>query len=316
MLLLVSAALGFFNSQPAVLELKSAAFSLVLQEDCLAVAQTTNGKGEAEPFVSAFNKVAEAQPTNMGACTSLTFAAGTHTVLPGDSAVVKIGLARSGGSITLKCEVFEKYITFQVTSIDDWTAVTDERHLMFGEYWQGLLDNSTAPVVMGKLQGPRGIPSTGATSSGFITISNNTYYKYAWFVDTSTKLAFTFAGPSSKDVASVWQAVGRAEGIEQKRNDNRYLTWIWTDADEMDMDLKAKRANVLGVEMIFLASGSSSWHEVGNELKINQTQFPSGVAHFVETLKTRYGLRTGLHMHPDIVWPCIGSQGIDCLASG
>ena len=62
--------------------------------------------------------------------------------------------------------------------------------------------------MMGKLQGPRGVPGTGTPSAGFMTVSRSGYYR--WIIDATVgdELAFGVAGPTSLDVAAMWYAAG------------------------------------------------------------------------------------------------------------
>ena len=46
-----------------------------------------------------------------------------------------------------------------------------------------------------------------------------------------------------------------------------------------------------------------SWAPLGDELAISNASFPLGVNHTVERVAREYGVKVGLHMHPDIVWP-------------
>ena len=75
---------------------------------------------------------------------------------------------------------------FRVESVAGWAVPEGQRQLQFGEFWRGLLDeNTTSPLVMGKLQGPRGLLGTPACSAGFMSVSGNAYYK--WIFDAAAR---------------------------------------------------------------------------------------------------------------------------------
>jgi hypothetical protein len=137
--------------------------------------------------------------------------------------------------------------------MSSWKADPKQRHLAFGEFWDGILSNATAPMIMGKVQGPRGIPGSGVLSAGFVTITENVYYRWVFDAQFGDEVAFGFAGPASADVAAFWQQVGRERGLLSD-NANRFLSWFWTDMTEKTADAVATRAAVLGVETIVLLS--------------------------------------------------------------
>lgn len=74
----------------------------------------------------------------------------------------------------------------------------------------------------GRLQGPRGNPGTGEISAGFMTISTRSYYRFIFYAVEGDELSFGFAGPSSRDVAGLWMAVGRERGIGVTDHSNRF----------------------------------------------------------------------------------------------
>ena len=52
------------------------------------------------------------------------------------------------------------------------------------------------------------------------------------------EVALDFCGPSSADVAAAWRAVG-AERRLLPHNENRFLSWLWTEWTEADAELVA-----------------------------------------------------------------------------
>jgi hypothetical protein len=60
---------------------------------------------------------------------------------------------------------------------------------------------------------------------------------------------------------------------------------------------------------------TGNWHVAGQELTISPQTFPAGINATADFFKGE-GLDVGLHMHPDIVWPCEGSTGLGCFGTG
>jgi hypothetical protein len=50
-------------------------------------------------------------------------------------------------------------------------------------------------------------------------------------------------------------------------------------------------------------------------LTVSDEAFPHGIQQTVKALAER-GLSLGLHMHPDIVWPCSDTETLECLTTG
>ena len=195
----------------------------------------------------------------------------------------------------------------------DWHGDPVERHLQFGEFWGGIRDPSATEIVMGKLSGRRAVPTTSSPSAGYVTVTKNTCYKWIFNAEPGDELALAFASQGPVAAAATWGVVGAQRGITE--NQNRFLSWMWTDLTEATVDVMGARAAVLGVDTLFILS---KWHTAGNELMIDPVAFPSGINATVARLRDTYGLRVGLHMHPDIVWPCVGGDaaGLECLATG
>ena len=40
------------------------------------------------------------------------------------------------------------------------------------------------------------------------------------------------------------------------------------------------------------------------------------IKHAVDHVMSKFGLKVGLHMHPDVVWPCEGGVDTACLQTG
>ena len=109
---------------------------------------------------------------------------------------------------------------------------------------------------MGKLQGPRGLLGTPACSAGFMSVSGNAYYKWIFDAAAGEELAFGFApggSAGSGAVAALWRGVGEERGL-LTRNENRFLSWMWTQMTEASADDVAARAVRLGVQTIVLLS--------------------------------------------------------------
>lgn len=140
----------------------------------------------------------------------------------------------------------------------------------------------------------------------------NANYKWILAAEAGSELAYGFASESSLAVAALWHTVGQERGLLAE-TENRFLSWFWTDMTEHTADATAARAAALGVDTIVLLD---TWAPLGDELAISNASFPSGIKKTVDHILDKYGLKLGLHMHPDIVWPCVGGVGIECLETG
>ena len=168
---------------PAPIEFTAQHFTLSLDPTtCNATMEWTSSVGaafrtrqtsEPQPFVSLYNKVADAQATNLEACAGVALVSRNAT-----AALLRVSARHGYGTLDLSVSVHDALVTITVADARAWHADPVERHLGFGEWWAGLLTNSTAPIVMGRLQGPRATPGptaiAGAPSAGFMTISNAT----------------------------------------------------------------------------------------------------------------------------------------------
>eukprot|EP01047_Picozoa_sp_COSAG01_P043712 COSAG01_NODE_3900_length_5564_cov_6.249405_2_plen_479_part_00 len=95
-------------------------------------------------------------------------------------------------------------------------------------------------------------------------------------------------------------------------NPNRHKTWWWSAWTEANREAYAHRAKIMGIDILV---NTGVWHAPSEELTISDAAFPSGInatSHFFAS----HGLDVGLHMHPDIVWPCVGSEGVECFETG
>eukprot|EP01048_Picozoa_sp_COSAG05_P020184 COSAG05_NODE_3364_length_2113_cov_2.916584_1_plen_568_part_10 len=289
-----------------VFTIVSTRFTLTISTStCTTVATVGGHSSSTVPFLALYNPPAADQAHNFEPCVSAE--------LLGDRRTIRVVAAHDLGHIDIAYNVsIAGHVYFTLKNISNWLADPDERHLQFGTFWAGLLDNSTAPVIMGKVQGPRGIPGTGTFSAGFVTVTENAYYRWIFGATVGDEVAFSFAGPSSFSVAQFWQGVGAERGL-LSHNPNRFLSWFWTQMTEESADVVATRAAVLGVQTIVLLS---TWASPGQELVISNRSFPSGIRKTVDHVMAKYGIKVGIHMHPDIVWPCIGTTSLQCLTTG
>lgn len=179
--------------------------------------------------------------------------------------------------------------------------------------------------MMGKMQGPRAVPSqhgTATFSAGFITITSNAYFNKILEAEVGDAVAFALVNPGvdSYETARVWLDIAEdAELAIIPPRANRYLSWWWTELTEETADAVGTRALALGVDTVVILN---KWHDTGDEQHVSKKAFPSGINLTVEHLRTKYGVAVGLHTHPDIVWPCLGagsyhkgSADLGCLSS-
>lgn len=296
----------------AAITLATPTFSISINSDtCLATATYSGGGGGAPltstpvPFVSFYNRVSDAREENLAGCVS---------VARTDSSTLRVTAAHGAGSVDISVSTHPEHLLFTVKNISGWTGADPvEKHLAMGEFWTGMdgMDNTTSPPVMGKLQGPFGTPGSNVTTAaGFMSIGNTTYYRYIFYATPGQKLAFAFC--PTLQVANTWIAVGKSQGLQMMNNPNRHKTWWWSAWTEATRESYAARAKKLGIDILV---NTGNWHSASEELTISKTAFPSGINDTAQYFAGQ-GLDVGLHMHPDIVWPCVGSEGLACLGTG
>ena len=153
--------------------------------------------------------MADAQATNLEACAGVALVSRNAT-----AALLRVSARHGYGTLDLSVSVHDALVTITVADARAWRADPVERHLGFGEWWTGLLTNSTASIVMGRLQGPRATPGptaiAGAPSAGFITLSRRGYYRYLFYAEEGDAVAFT-ACPTP-EVAAIVAAAAPPEG--------------------------------------------------------------------------------------------------------
>ena len=304
------------STSPSAAVIRAPGFKLSIALDTCQAVATYTGDGSRQrsragtpvPLLSLYNRVADGRPVNLSPC--------ERAEIIGRSSPLRLRLhaAYGYGSVDVSLQPSSSALAFRLENTSGWHADPVERHLAFGEFWSGILANTTAPVIMGRLQGPRGVPGTGEISAGFMTLSPRSYFRYLFYAEAGDQLAFGFAGPSSSDVAALWTGVAHEHGIAVLSAANRFNTFFWTDLTELSAPAAATRAQALGVETLMLMQ---DWHPPGRELIVNYSAFPNGINHTVELLRSSYGLKVGLHLHPDIVWPCAGGAhtGLACFTS-
>ena len=241
-------------SKPILIQ--AADFSLSLSESCTATATVratplqTAQIGSPVPFVRLYNRVNDTHDIDLEPCVSLSLVSGNTTM-----GVLRVEAAHAYGTLDFSFTVSAaspNVIVFTLEKLSDWHADPVEKNIEFGEYWQGLhLTNATAPIIMGKLQGPRSIPlqkGTATPSAGFIALTRNTYYKWMIRAREGDELGFSIvkSGSSSPDVARrTWMSAAGERGL-LKDNPNRshkamtkcrvskkfFYVWIITTAGE------------------------------------------------------------------------------------
>jgi hypothetical protein len=312
------------QASPAIV-LETPSFSLSLDPStCMATATynrpASRGSAltsRAVPFLEFYNRVADAREQNLDACTSVARVPHDDESLS-NSVLLRVSAAHAAGSVDIAVTQHEEHLLFEVQDLSRWLGADPvEKHLAFGEYWHGMdgLDNVSAPVVMGKLQGPFGTPgSAESVAAGFMSITNSSYYRYIFYAQKGQRLAFAFCPTLS--VAQLWKAVGESQGLSMMDNANRHKSWWWSDWSEANRAKYAKRARTMGIDILVNTGG---WHRTAQELVISEggpnSTFPSGI-NATAAYFAAQGLSVGLHMHPDIVWPCVDSEGLDCLSTG
>ena len=272
--------------------------------------------GSPVPLLSLYNRVADSRRTNLSPCVQVELlqapGGGGGSEEPGENSIsaalpvpttrLRVHAEHGAGSIDVELRQQAGALFFRLASLDSWSGADPvERHVAYGEFWHGILSNTTgAPVTMGRLQGPRGTPGTGEISAGFMTLSPRTYFRYVFYAEAGDELAFGFAGPASADVAALWIGVAAARNVPVLKNNNRFNSYVWADVSEANSAAIGQRAVGLGAQAVMLLGqgGHTAWHLSGSELVVNHSVFPAGINHTVEMLRTRFGLKTGLHMHP------------------
>ena len=141
-------------------------FLLTVASNChatLTPTLPTTTSPRAVPFVELYNDITKSHPLNLEPCVKAE---------PLSKGVVKIHAAHNQGSIVVSGVIKASSLLLTVLNTSDWTTMNN-RHLAFGEFWSGSLDDRTrSPLVMGKLMGPRslrGLPTPPPASSGFLT---------------------------------------------------------------------------------------------------------------------------------------------------
>ena len=268
------------------------------------------GVGTPTPFLSLYNKVADNHVQNMEACTGVTLLG-----ISGPARLLRVSAAHGYGSIDVTVTVSDSkaVLTFVAHDLSKWHADPHEKHIMFGEWWSGLLDNSTAPIVMGKLQGPRATPGqsalAGAPSAGFLTLSGRGYYKYLLYAEAGDAVAFT--GCPTPEIADI---LASTAPVSAAPNPRRLDTWYWSGSDISEATMAKYADFAVSVNATILVA--MEWDV---NLATDRKRFPRGLKAVGDYLQSR-GLKFGLHMHPDIVYPCKGSLDghfdYECLSSG
>ena len=301
------------TSSGAPIELKAKHFSLSIDPStCNATMTLSQARGQPTPFVSLYNRVSDNRPQNMEACVGVSVIGDVGNP---SSQLLRVSAAHGYGSVDVAVDVSASgaALTFELGDLRRWDGDPDERHLMFGEWWAGLLDNSTAPIVMGKLQGPRAPPGpgalAGAPSAGFMTLSGRGYYKYIFYAEAGDAVAFT-ACPTPE----LHGILGEIAPASAAPSPARLDTWYWSGSDISSATVEKYADIALSVNASILVA-----REWDVNLATDRNRFPHGLKPIGDYLASR-GLKFGLHMHPDIVYPCKGSLdgnfSNECFSSG
>jgi hypothetical protein len=241
------------------------------------------------PFVSLYNRVADAHLTDLGACVSVSEPS------PG---VLVVEAPHGAGNVSIGVEIDGGAVVFTIVSVAQWLAEPSERHLAFGEFWKSVPELQSTPVVSGKLHGPRPADANvEALAAGFITISTNAFFNVLFSASVGDKTAFVFALDGK--ISGVLASLGRTYGFaSDNTNPNAYTSWYWPPAgfDESSRAEYAEKANRLGVDVVFVSE------VLTKELAEDSIRFPSGFNQTARYLRS-VGLEVGLHILPIIVWP-------------
>jgi hypothetical protein len=270
--------------------------------------------GQPTPFLSLYNRVSDNRAQNMGACVGVSTIGDTSDP-SSSSQLLRVVAPHGYGSVDIEVTPSNSgtVLTFAAHDVSKWNGDAHEKHIMFGEWWSGLLDNSTAPIVMGKLQGPRALPGpaalSGAPSAGFMTLSGRGYYKYIFYAEAGDAVAFT-ACPTP-ELTSIIAATAPASAAPNPR---RLDTWYWSGSDVSESTVAKYADLALSVNATILVA--MEWDV---NLATDPNRWPHGLKPIGDYLASR-GLKFGLHMHPDIVYPCKlsldGNFSYDCLTTG
>ena len=285
-------------SQGPSIEIKTSLFRISIDPATCLTKTTFLPSGEtseAVPFALLYNRVEDAHAVDFEACSS--------AVRVGDSAL-QLNARHGYGSLQIAYEERSTHVIFVIREMSHWRADPEQKHVRFGHFWQGILHNTTAPLVMGRLQGALGLrglsgpQSEEAPSAGFLTISPGTLFDTVYFAKVGARLGFTFT-PTERRV-DVVEEVRKAEGLPDK-SPRRFLSWYWTPPDTFNETSRARisaRIRKLGAQLAFITSTTSK----KQPWTADPLKFPSGLQSTVELLKAD-GLEVGLHLLPVVVYP-------------
>ena len=133
--------------------------------------------------------------------------------------------------------------------------------------------------------------------------------QYLFYAEVGDAVAFT-ACPTP-ELAAIIRATAPASATPNPR---RVETWYWSGSDFSEATLPKYADLALGVNASIVVA--MEWDV---NLATDPNRFPHGLKPVGDYLASR-GLQFGLHMHPDIVYPCKGSLdgnfSNECLTSG
>ena len=286
-----------FGRLRAIVTFESSGFVLSVAANCRAqLRDTLTGRvGSEVPFAELFNPVSARREVNLEAC------AAASLVAPN---TLRLSAAHGGGSVDVHvaADFTAPYLVLTVV------RVVLVPHVAFGEFWRGLVGD--APLVMGRMQGPRSLASGAAAgpdhsrSAGFVTITRGGYYKYLFDVTDDAREAVGFVYGPTDSVDESWQALGRARGIWAApgvEQPGAFKAWYWAAATELDVGTHIARAHSLGCTLLMLvgAVDPRTW-------QFNTSAFPSGINRSLSLIKES-GLRVGLHTLPYPPQECVGA---------
>jgi hypothetical protein len=264
----------------------------------------------AVPLLSLYNRVEDSHAEDWAPCTKVEAPPGQCPASGCASVgVLDIHAAAGYGYITLHYNATQSSIVWTVHSTSNWHGDSVERHIMFPEFWLGILEscvptdgNCTSPTVMGKLQGPRGFGtdpgSTTLPSAGFVSITNHSFYKYMFYAVEGDAVGMTIA--PSADIGHIWMDIGRNAGVLFD-NENRFKSWLWTQGATgpagpagqavFNHEYWVNRSLALGVQLLFISSAINT-----EDWLINTKEYPdiTGTAAYVRA----HGLAFGIHTLP------------------
>ena len=182
-------------------------FSLNVFADCTAQLASARDKGHAAvPFAELYNEPSDNRALNMEACANATLAS------PG---TLRLGAANGYGfvDVAVFAAAANPWLSFRVASTAAWRV--SAKHIRFGALWSGVINETAAatPLVMGRLQGPRGLLPNGhvGPSAGYVTVSRRSCYRYIFNAQPGDELGFVFGPTETIDAA--WQAYGKSRGV-------------------------------------------------------------------------------------------------------